>query len=144
MELQHKLINLIKPAKPANEREAYSDWAKYVMVRLHPTLWRQFQAGQSALFCLHATEHLDLDDRARGTQAQQQTQQVSQQQSQCDLPWQLPPPPELATDFMEFIDTMDGEYKRDAANVIHEYLYHFMEFIDTMDGEYKRCSKGYT
>ena len=39
---------------------------------------------------------------------------------------------------MEFIDTMDGEYKRDAAKVIHEYLYHFMEFIDTMDGEYKR------
>ena len=39
---------------------------------------------------------------------------------------------------MEFIDTMDGEYKRHGAKVIHEYLYHFMEFIDTMDGEYKR------
>ena len=39
---------------------------------------------------------------------------------------------------MEFIDTMDGECKRDAAKVIHEYLYHFMEFIDTMDGECKR------
>ena len=33
---------------------------------------------------------------------------------------------------------MDGECKRDAAKVIHEYLYHFMEFIDTMDGECKR------
>ena len=31
--------------------------------------------------------------------------------------------------FHEFIDTMDGEYKRDAAKVIHEYLYHFMEFM---------------
>ena len=42
--------------------------------------------------------------------------------------------------FMEFIDTMDGECKRDAAKVIHEYLDgdHFMEFIDTMDGECKR------
>ena len=27
---------------------------------------------------------------------------------------------------------------RDAAKVIHEYLYHFMEFIDAMDGECKR------
>lgn len=61
MELQHKLINLIKPA---NEREAYGDLAKYVMVGLHPTLWRLFQAEQSALLA----RYLDLDDRARGTQ----------------------------------------------------------------------------
>jgi hypothetical protein len=95
MELQHKLINLIKPAKPANERETYGDWAKSVMVGLHPTVWRQFQAEQSALLA----RYLDLDDRARGTQAQQQTQQQfqqqtqqqSQQQSQCDPPWQPAP-----------------------------------------------------
>ena len=63
MELHHKLINLMKPA---NEREAYGDWAKSVMVGLHPTLWRQFQAEQSALLA----RYLDLDDRAKRTQAQ--------------------------------------------------------------------------
>ena len=60
MELQNKLINLIKPEKPANEREAYGDWAKSVMVGLHPTLWRQFQAEQSVLLA----RYLEFDDRA--------------------------------------------------------------------------------
>ena len=83
MELQNKLINLIKPEKPANEREAYGDWAKSVMVGLHPTLWRQFQAEQSVLLA----RYLDFDDRARGTEAQQ----LSQQKSQCDPQWQPAP-----------------------------------------------------
>ena len=75
MELQHKLINLIKPAKPVNEREAYSDWAKSVMVRLHSDSVAPVpsRAVCSALLA----RYLDLDDRARGTQAQQQTQQLS-------------------------------------------------------------------
>ena len=61
MELQQQLLNLIKPA---NEREAYGDWAKSVMMGFHPTLWRQFQAEQSAtseaIFVLLRFPVLDL------------------------------------------------------------------------------------
>ena len=95
IQLQEKLLEMIKPAARPSERATYGEWAKTVMEDLDPSLWRQFQQEQSKLL-------LDLNDRVRSQppqqwqrpQPQQQQWQPDQQQpgsSQQSSQWQPPP-----------------------------------------------------
>jgi len=69
MQLQEKLIDLIKPTVRPTERSTYGDWAKSVMEDLGSSLWRQFQQEHSQLLY----KFLDMNDRVRmGAQSQYQ------------------------------------------------------------------------
>ena len=46
--LQSKVLEMLAPPK-ATERSTYADWAKEVMIGLHPSLWLQFQRECSNL-----------------------------------------------------------------------------------------------
>lgn len=96
IQLQEKLIEMIKPAVRHSERATYREWAKTVMEDLDPSLWRQFQQEQSQLLY----KYLDLNDRIRPQhpqqwqRPQQQQWQPDQQQrgsSQQSSKWQPPP-----------------------------------------------------
>ncbi|WAR21715.1 hypothetical protein MAR_015689 [Mya arenaria] len=95
MQLQEKLLDIIKPAARPSERATYGDWAKSVMEDLDPSLWRQFQQEQSQLLY----KYLDLHDKVRSQplQPQQhmwqpdQQQHCSSQQSSQSSQWQPPP-----------------------------------------------------
>ncbi|WAR19904.1 LOW QUALITY PROTEIN: hypothetical protein MAR_001742, partial [Mya arenaria] len=92
MQLQEKLLDIIKPAARPSERATYGDWAKSVMEDLDPSLWRQFQ--HQLLY-----KYLDLHDKVRSQplQPQQQMWQPDQQQhcfsqqSSQSSQWQPPP-----------------------------------------------------
>lgn len=78
LQLQEKLLQMVKPAAPVSERATFGDWAKAVMADLDPSLWRQFQQEQSQLLY----KYLELNDKIKT--------QHTQQSSQC-AQWQPPP-----------------------------------------------------
>jgi hypothetical protein len=84
MQLQEKLIELIKPTARPTERSTYGDWAKSVMEDLDVSLWRQFQQDHSQLLYKYLAMH---DRVVMGAQSQSQYRAQPPQQQQ----WQPNP-----------------------------------------------------
>lgn len=81
MQLQEKLIDMIKPTVRPTERSTYGDWAKSVMEDLDSSMWRYFQQEHSQVLY----RFLDMNDRVRkGAHSQYQAQPLQQQQWQPD------------------------------------------------------------
>lgn len=93
IQLQEKLLEMIKPAGRPSERTSYGDWAKTVMEDLEPNLWRQFQQEHSQLLY----KYLDLNDKVRSQPLPPHQQQWLPGQHQPSgsqyVQWQPPPVP---------------------------------------------------
>ena len=77
MSFQSKVLEMLAPPK-ATERTAYADWAKEVMVGLHPSLWLKFQRECSNLLYSYQEKSAQL------------LHSVAQQQPQYPDPQQYP------------------------------------------------------
>ena len=101
---QAKVLEMLAPPK-VTERTAYADWAKEVMVSLHPSLWLKFQREcsnmlysyqeQSVAFLHPVVQQQRYPAQQQQQQQQQQhqhQQQLQQQQYQANYnTWQPPP-----------------------------------------------------
>ena len=79
MSFQSKVLEMLAPPK-ATERTAYADWAKEVMIGLHPSLWLKFQRECSNLLYSYQEKSAQL------------LHSVAQQQPQYPDPQQYPTP----------------------------------------------------
>lgn len=103
---QTKVLEMLAPPK-ATERTAYADWAKEVMVSLHPSLWLKFQRECSNLLYTYQEKSEELlhpvaqQQYYPAQQLQYSAQQQQQQQYQAytstssgtssSAMWQPPP-----------------------------------------------------
>ena len=84
--IQEKLLDLLKNPEQQTERTSYADWSRSVMVDLHPTIWRQFQEEHTALLQRYLRKN-DVAKQSAQPQVQQQHRvSVQQQQQHYQLP----------------------------------------------------------
>ena len=106
MSFQSKVLEMLAPPQKAMERTAYVDWAKEVMIGLHPSLWLKFQREclnllytyqkKSAQLLHFVTQQYPTQQQYSvhhyGTQQQSQAyRSVSPSTSTTSAAWQPPP-----------------------------------------------------
>ena len=93
---QTRVLEMLAPAK-ATERTTYADWAKEVMISIHPSLWLRFQRECSNLLYTYQEKSEEMlrpqaaQHFAFPSQPQFQTFQRTDNTSSLNSMWQPPP-----------------------------------------------------